>query len=522
MLFLAHFSQYYSVQIKATIHYHIDNDSALKTLIRIQDGSTSNRVLPSNNDLLSVLQAQRAHLQHIHFHHVHSHQDEQTNNIDALSLPAKINILCDRLATQYYQRYPIGEWAPFSTPLIPISSPITITIAGNQLSSHYAQQLRLHIARTKHVQYLLQSKHWTPTTLQSVDLDGLRRLHHKKRAYRLATLSKLQHGWLNLGTQRSRYLKDDPDSSKCPCCSAPQEDFVHLLTCTSTAMQSHRYSNLTTCLRQLDSIPPYNPPVANSLRNAIHAWIKQPSITPQFIATGIPIHLRNLVQQSFIEQNDIGWDNLFRGYISKTWAKAFATRPNGHCQQQNIENYSNIIISVFQQYSISTWEARNKILHDNSPDNHALVNATINHKITNIYSSLPHYPLTLRDMQLFEPLATLLGQSTRYRTQWLHQATMLLESSQRRSLLCQHLITNYYNFDSLSISTPRANRDDPHVVPIIRYTQTSLHGNTPIPNLFPHRLRRIKRSLNKSRDKVNRLQLKITNMFQPRSTHPSI
>ena len=56
--------------------------------------------------------------------------------------------------------------------------------------------------------------------------------------------SKLVHNWLNLVSQRAKFVKDDDDDSnhakQCPYCQE-DEDFCHLLTCSHGGALKTRY-----------------------------------------------------------------------------------------------------------------------------------------------------------------------------------------------------------------------------------------------------------------------------------------
>ena len=157
-----------------------------------------------------------------------------------------------------------------------------------------------------------------------------------------------------------------------------------------------------------------------------------------------------------------------------------------------------LLLLRLQTYTLQTWDVRNTVLHDNSPDSQLLVNSTTNYHINHIYQKKASFPLSPINQQLFEEKSLLLKQSLWYRRQWLAQARLILDRSNDRFLLDQHLLTAYYNFGILSSSTSRSTLTAS--TPIKRFVQMSVPGTMRVSPNFGHRLRRLKRKLRQLRD----------------------
>lgn len=158
-----------------------------------------------------------------------------------------------------------------------------------------------------------------------------------------------------------------------------------------------------------------------------------------------------------------------------------------------------LLLLWLQTYTLQTWDVRNTVLHDNSPDSRLLVNSTTNYHINHIYQKKAFFPLSPINQQLFEEKSLLLKQSLWYRRQWLAQARLILDRSNDRFLLDQHLLTAYYkNFGIPSSSTSRSTLTAS--TPIKRFVQMSVPGTMRVSPNFGHRLRRWKRKLRRLRD----------------------
>jgi hypothetical protein len=128
--------------------------------------------------------------------------------------------------------------------------------------------------------------------------------------------SKLVHNWLNLGSQRAKFVNDDDEESahakQCPYCKQ-EEDFQHMLTCSHRSALKTRYDATETLLRKAIK----NNAAGTYIMKAIRCWIQDPS-KPPTVKMGI-LSAQTEVHRAIETQTEIGWIHMFRGFVSIDW-----------------------------------------------------------------------------------------------------------------------------------------------------------------------------------------------------------
>ena len=92
---------------------------------------------------------------------------------------------------------------------------------------------------------------------------------------------------------------------------------------------------------------------------------------PTFFTTHVPTYE---VDQDYMkaarEQDKIGWKNVFKGHISKTWAELQMKHYSRmYANPPSLHHWSKNIILRLYDISYSMWDHRNKIVHDKFEDN---------------------------------------------------------------------------------------------------------------------------------------------------------
>ena len=137
------------------------------------------------------------------------------------------------------------------------------------------------------------------------------------------TLSKLVHNWMNLGSQRAKFGSDGAISEierRCPFCQQA-EDFTHVLTCKAPRALKFRYEAMTPLRRLLSG----SGAGGKALLKAVKVWTADPRspvvIEPDDETYGI----NGPVEVAMASQTQIGWINLFRGFVSQDWGRVHPT-----------------------------------------------------------------------------------------------------------------------------------------------------------------------------------------------------
>jgi hypothetical protein len=146
---------------------------------------------------------------------------------------------------------------------------------------------------------------------------------------------------------------------------------------------------------------------------------------------------RGLVVLALQEQQAIGWDLCFCGYLSRHWALAVAAHPSPPMPLKNRTAspfdhgsiWARKTISELWDFAQAMWLHRNSSLHDpTSTDCRQMKGAAVNVAITALYADVDTY--SAQDRWRFDmPLALHLRTRLRSRNRWLLLTKILIEKS---------------------------------------------------------------------------------------------
>ncbi|KAI2498083.1 hypothetical protein MHU86_16393 [Fragilaria crotonensis] len=272
---------------------------------------------PSNPDYMSIIQHETKSIRRkISRFWVKGHQTvrsqpaESTSNKDAVR-----NSHVDHLATWYRERSKKRQSVE-KTDHTP-EAKITLSVNGVRLVSQIESCLRFHI-NGYHLRLYVQSKHkWTNNTWDRIDVDIFGRFHRRLSASAQVAQTKFMFDQWNTGKVRSRNAKvRDPKLSLCPCCKVTDETTIHVLRCRSNTDHTPALRQLRTTL---SSSGPH--PVFNIIKDKLCEWIdycddSAPYATP---SGEYPAKFSNSIRDALQDQQDIGWENAMKGYLSVAW-----------------------------------------------------------------------------------------------------------------------------------------------------------------------------------------------------------
>ncbi|KAI2489686.1 hypothetical protein MHU86_24895 [Fragilaria crotonensis] len=386
-------------------------------------------------------------LKHFFLTHVHSHQDEGTA-FDDLPFPAKLNVLCDTMATEQMQRQATNEDEhTLSIPLRPRNLEVEVTQNGQVLSSHYVARLREIISSATHRQFLQKKYKWSDLVWESISWDAFQICARKPLLSQPVTRSKIVHNWLHLGAQRVKFGAGGTSleiERCCPYCKQA-EDFSHLLTCAEPRARKFRYDAMIPLRKVLSKVGH----AGASLLRAITVWTLTPGglivITPLDAALGIQVS----INRAMASQHHIGWDNFFRGFVSLDWGHIYsltnATRLTLDANQVQATKTLTTVVMAVQGYSLAIWKSRNAVLHEAGSDSLAIVHAALNHSITQLYS-LQHTFSPILQSYFTLPLVNRLSQAPRQRKRWLRLARLATSHASSKGTR-QQLLSTYFQYN---------------------------------------------------------------------------
>jgi hypothetical protein len=266
-------------------------------------------------------------------------------------------------------------------PLPPRHLPIELAYRGQIISSHYVRRLREEICLDRHRLFLQKKYKWDDVSWDAIAWESFAQCANKSRLSHASFRSKLVHNWLHLGDQRSKFgASDAPRTRNCPYCQLP-EDFRHFLACPDPRALKVRYDASAALRKALDGSP-----CAIAMFDAMKQWTSHPDDP-----VTLPPNLRNCpgsVDCALSTQCSIGWPHFFRGFISIKWGNIVTRLDNASLDDRRSRATRSLTkaISSVQIYSYALWTGRNAILHESSESSMAIVHASLNHSISQLYS----------------------------------------------------------------------------------------------------------------------------------------
>jgi hypothetical protein len=243
---------------------------------------------------------------------VKAHQDEDKLSGQVLSDAALQNINVDSTANDYLldTRQPQTQDNAARVD----AQAVSISIQGTRITGRYEDAIREHIDGS-YLRHLSDKHKWTDSTWAWIDWYCDERHLKLLQGACLFQLLKFIHDWQPTNSQKLKFAKSDDDSiGFCPCYKTTLEDHDHVLRCPS--QWRTRYLELQDIC---GSISETKSPAGPVLWEGLKHWLSKPSEKLSIGTSWYSRRTKLLVQQALHEQERIGWDKAFRGYLSLTW-----------------------------------------------------------------------------------------------------------------------------------------------------------------------------------------------------------
>jgi len=185
----------------------------------------------------------------------------------------------------------------------------------------------------------------------------------QKTSVQRLSLVKLIHAWLNTG-QLDSYIFHE-NSPICPNCDEI-ETMSHVFQCCSSSRQVEKVQTIEKFYIRLRDAKTH-PLVILFLRNTFIRWLlAQDVIIPW---EEIPSSLKPIMEQTYIDQRTIGFDQMIYGRIVQTWRQLYVTT-NEYFQNTISSKQSSKwavgFIHNLWDLGFDLWQIRNNSLHKNS------------------------------------------------------------------------------------------------------------------------------------------------------------
>jgi hypothetical protein len=225
---------------------------------------------------------------------------------------------------------------------------------------------------------------------------------------------KFIHDWQPTNSQKLKFAKsDDASIGFCPCCKTTLEDHDHVLRCPSQGRT--RYLELQDIRGSLSET---KPPAGPVLWEGLKHWLSNPSEPLSIDTSRYSGRTKLLVQQALHEQERIGWDNTFRGYLSLTWGLLEAPHevPNPYNKTPHSSAWVISTLTNLGTFSKAMRKDRCTKLHD--PNNTSSPTSDLDADIANCYAN-PQDLLAADRQLLNRPISKVLKSKRTHKSKFL-------------------------------------------------------------------------------------------------------
>jgi hypothetical protein len=205
---------------------------------------------------------------------------------------------------------------------------------------------------------IIKAEKWSDHAFHRVAWDAYSKAFQKLSRPRQISYVKLSHRLWQTNARNSRFYGS---SAICPCCTASEETFAHVLTCPFPAIVDARQDLLATYRTTLQDCG--TPDILiEAVLHGITSWTQ---IEQRTIHRHAPPNLQDSSTTliAYKEQTKpIGWEAFLRGRVVLSWGKAYLTFfPDA--TDQEVEGWLSDLIRTNLDFSLSLWKLRNGVVH---------------------------------------------------------------------------------------------------------------------------------------------------------------
>jgi len=134
------------------------------------------------------------------------------------------------------------------------------------------------------------------------------------------------------------------------------------------------------------------------------------------------------------EQNVIGWNHFYEGWLSKGWISAQQAHYVKIKSMKTGGRWAVALIKKLWDMAWDMWEHRNEVLHERENLVTKSMGIHLSRRVTRVFLDLCSRPLCANDCNLVRlPLSKLLERTVNYKTHWLTVAEPALREEGRQA-----------------------------------------------------------------------------------------
>ena len=290
-------------------------------------------------------------------------------------------------------------------------------------------------------QHIMEKNEWTKEQFEDVDWQALGGSMKKLNPTKKTRIIKFMHNWLP--TRKQMQDRDNTNDGRCSCCTSQftiYEDEDHVNRCPNERITEARQKGMENLRTTLDKLKTPKQ-LTTVLLSAISQWQALSRLQrerhirwPEEASTG-PFS-RDELEAAFDKQAELGWNQLLRGRIAKSWTRLMATfyRLN-HPKDKylNATRWSQQLVKALWDLFEGQWLARNaEIYGANEEEAQEKARKELEKEIKHVFT-YGSFLVAPQDRQtLFrKPQEELLKKSTHYQRSWLGTYKIMKDRWQR-------------------------------------------------------------------------------------------
>ena len=282
----------------------------------------------------------------------------------------------------------------------------SLIMAGGRVTSHHKQLLRNASLLPPLKEYIIQRNQWNPDTWNFVDWEAYSHATTTLSPAQHLRIVKFVHRWLPVGHRLHK--QKDSYSARCSLCQAPDETVDHMVRCPDPDAAALRTRSLLS-LKALLTDTGTDPTLCHILCTAITQWLHTGA---RHIAISPPADHPFCAQlyEAITKQNIIGWDQFFKGRLSKTWGACYtswATYLRDPASRHPLSSitWATRLIKWAWDLVFQLWHQRNHKLFTTSDVNNTTTSTLrLQAQVRELYSRSQHLPRSDLDAYFREDL----------------------------------------------------------------------------------------------------------------------
>jgi hypothetical protein len=347
---------------------------------------------------------------------IKGHQDNKT---DPTNLPynVRLNIEADHLCSRHHKQNPPLIQTPPTIQLFKDNTPVTWNMNKFITQESTAEPIITRIMR-KHPT-------WCKTTFESIAWETVGQTMKKLAPHQRTRIVKFQNRIS--ATRKQQQDRDNRVNGRCQNCTRRKNETEdHIIRCPNETITKARDDNMEKLKETLSDFET-PPDMKIALLYGIEQWLKMEDFGAQQVIEWPPTAYtydqtaHKDIQSAFENQNEIGWDELIRGRMSKQWGRIMEKhfRRTQAPKRHNRIAWEQTIVKCMWRLFEATWIARNELEHGaNEQETTTKQEEQINKSIQRSYIQ-DRNNVNNNDGRLFQtPMNVLLQKSLDYKRAW--------------------------------------------------------------------------------------------------------